>query len=153
MPPLCPWTSLSASQHLPFSQSFLLQFPPSMSLLMQPLGGDSMLTWLMDILEQPCPCLLLVQSCQFWKCQSGPGCHGEMGTLALILSQWCPLSRGPWSSSLSVWSSPSSWGFNTWPSFPSFPQSPSLHLRHRSKHKRTEYRSQFTLGYVSEHLS
>lgn len=95
MPLLRPWTNMSASQYLASSQFFLYRPVPSM-----PLRGASMLTWLMDILEHPDHDSSWSHICHLWKCHSGPGCYGEGGTLALVLSQWCPLSPGFW-----IWNS------------------------------------------------
>lgn len=51
-----------------------------------------------------------------------------------------------------VWVSPSSWGFESWPSCLSFSLVPFPHLWHKSKCNRTEHQSQFVLGCLLEHV-
>ena len=62
-------------------------------------------------------------------------------------------SPGFWSSSSSVWFSPSSWVIKIWPSFPSFPQSPPPHVSHQNKHNSRECQSLLMLVYFLKHLS
>lgn len=87
---------ISHSQYLASSQSSVSHPVPSINVLASAAmkKGASMLTCWWTTWDSLYWVSSWSHSRHFWRCYRGLGCHGEVGTLAVVLSQRCLLSPG-----------------------------------------------------------